>query len=149
MKNIYFVQVGFDFDGAVYLPYAAGTIIAYCQNDPWINENYCFRDIIFKREKLHTALERISDPFMVAFSCSTWNMEYNKALAAKIKARYPACRIVFGGHSVSESGELIETQAYIDILMLGEGEQVFAQLLYKADRDLKDVSNIIFSLFHI
>ena len=144
MKNIFFVQVSFDFDGAVYLPYAAGTIIAYCQNDSWISTRYQFKDILFKREKLHDAMERISDPYIVAFSCNTWNIEYNKALAKKVKARYPACWIVFGGHSVSESGELIDTEAYIDLLMLGEGEQVFASLLHNIEDDLGSVDNIIF-----
>ena len=144
MRNIFFVQVGFDFDGAVYLPYAAGTIIAYCQNDPWIHERYVFQDIIFKREKLKVALKRISDPYIVAFSCSTWNIEYNKALAKKIKETYPKCIIIFGGHSVSESGELIETEGYIDYLMLGEGEQVFASLLHNIDEYPEHVNNIVF-----
>lgn len=144
MKNLYFVQVGFDFDGAVYLPYAVGTIIAYCQNDPWINETYCFQDIIFRREKLDAVTERITDPFIVAFSCNTWNIEYNKALAARIKARYRDCIILFGGHSVAESGELIETEDYIDILMLGEGEQVFSMLLHHIDGDLSCVPNIVY-----
>ncbi len=144
MKNIYFVQVSFDFDGAVYLPYAAGTIIAYCQNDPWINAHYQFRDIIFKREKLQTALERMQAPFIAAFSCNTWNIEYNKALARMVKDRYPACHIIFGGHSVSESGELIEQEEYIDYLMLGEGEQVFAALLHNMEEDPGRVDNIVF-----
>ena len=144
MRNVYFVQVGFDFDGAVYLPYAVGTIIAYCQKDPWIEENFCFRDIIFKREPLDAAMERISDPFIVAFSCSTWNMEYNKTLARRIKDRFPECKIIFGGHSVSESGDLIETEDYIDILTVGEGERVFAALLQNIDTDLSGVNNILY-----
>ena len=28
-KKIYFTQVGFDFEGSVYLPYAVGTMAAY------------------------------------------------------------------------------------------------------------------------
>ena len=144
MKKIYFVQVGFDFDGAVYLPYAAGTIIAYCQNDLWINQNYIFEDIIFKREKLKDAVQRIVDPFIVAFSCNTWNIEYNKALAQRIKALYPACKIVFGGHSVSETGNLMETEEYIDILLLGEGEPVFASLLHNIEQNISCTSNIVF-----
>lgn len=136
MKNIYFVQVGFEFDGSVYLPYAVGTIIAYCQNDTKIKSEYSFPGIIFKREKLLSAMSKIAEPYIVAFSCSVWNMEYNKALAKMIKEKYPDCLIVFGGHSVSESAELLRTEAYIDILMFGEGEKTFSQLL----RNLKNGS---------
>ena len=129
MKNIYFVQVGFEFDGSVYLPYAVGTIIAYCKKEPQITSEYSFSDIIFKREKLSDAIAKIKEPYMVAFSCSVWNMEYNKTLAKMIKEKYPECIISFGGHSVDESGILIEGEDYIDILTFGEGEKTFADLL--------------------
>lgn len=145
MKNIYFVQVGFEFDGSVYLPYAVGTIMAYCQNDPEIKSEYQFSDIIFKREKLSSAIEKIADPYIVAFSCSVWNMEYNKSLAKIIKDKYPGCIIVFGGHSVSEDASLLEAEEYIDILMFGEGETVFASMLKNLSANrLSDTDNIAF-----
>lgn len=145
MKNIYFVQVGFEFDGSVYLPYAAGTIIAYCQNDLWITENYRFSDVIFRREKLSDALKKCSSPCIVAFSCNVWNMEYNKALARLIKEKYPECKIIFGGHSVDESAELLKSEEYIDILMFGEGEETFCSLLHSlADDDISSVANIAY-----
>ena len=46
MKNVVFVQVGFEFDSSVYLPYAAGTLIAYCQQDETIRKEYDFSRII-------------------------------------------------------------------------------------------------------
>ncbi len=145
MKNIYFIQVGFEFDGSVYLPYAVGTIIAHCQNDPEIKSEYQFPDIIFKREKLSSAIEKIADPYVVAFSCSVWNMEYNKALAKMIREKYPECTIVFGGHSVSEDSALLETEEYIDILMFGEGETVFASMLKNLSANkLGDTDNIAY-----
>lgn len=129
MKNIYFVQVGFGFDGSVYLPYAVGTMIAYCKQNGEINNTYDFKDIIFKREKLNEALEKIDNPYMVGFSCSVWNMEYNKALAKLIKEKYPECIIMFGGHSVNENATLLDEEEYIDVLMLGEGEETLNELL--------------------
>ena len=129
MKNIYFTQVGFEFDGSVYLPYAVGTIIAYCNADPQLAGEYHFADIIYKRERLADALNKIKDPYMVAFSCSVWNMEYNKTLAKLIKEKYPQCIITFGGHSVDERGTLLETEDYVDFLTFGEGEKTFAQLI--------------------
>ena len=142
MKKVYFVQVGFEFDGSVYLPYAVGTIIAYCRSVNKINEEYEFSDIIFRREKLQTALDKISEPSVVGFSCSVWNMEYNKALARLVKEKYPQCFIVFGGHSaVAEN----LSEEYIDCVMLGEGEETFAQLLKGlSDGDISDVDNIVY-----
>ena len=127
-KNVYFVQVGFEFDGSVYLPYAAGTIIANCRQNPEIEKEYAFPDIIFKREKLSDALIKLIDPYIIAFSCSVWNSEYNKALAKIIKEKHPDCITVFGGHSVSRDAKLLE-EDFIDILMFGEGERTFASLL--------------------
>lgn len=145
MKNIYFVQVGFEFDGSVYLPYAVGTIIAYCQNDTDINIEYKFSDIIFKREKLSSAMDKISSPYIVAFSCSVWNMEYNKTLAKMVKEKYPECIIVFGGHSVSEDALLLESETYIDLLIFGEGETVFASMLKNLSADkLGNTNNIAY-----
>ena len=88
MKKVYFVQVGFGFDESVYLPYAVGTIIAYCNADAQIKKQYEFSDIIFRRERLTDALAKIQNPYLVAFSCSVWNVEYNKALAKMIKEKY-------------------------------------------------------------
>ena len=142
MKKIYFVQVGFEFDGSVYLPYAAGTIIAYCQSVKEINDEYEFSDIIFRREKLQTALDKIDSPFAVGFSCSVWNMEYNKALAKLIKQAYPECRIIFGGHSAVINN--LE-EDYVDFVVLGEGEETFAALLQGlSDGDISNVNNIAY-----
>lgn len=142
MKKVYFVQVGFEFDGSVYLPYAVGTIIAYCRSVNKINEEYEFSDIIFCREKLQAALEKIKDPSVVGFSCSVWNMEYNKALARLIKEKYPESFIVFGGHSAVAENLSLE---YVDCVLLGEGEETFSSLLQGlSDGDISQVSNIAY-----
>ncbi|MGN1480209.1 MAG: B12-binding domain-containing radical SAM protein, partial [Acutalibacteraceae bacterium] len=145
MKKVYFVQVGFGFDESVYLPYAVGTIIAYCNADAQIKKQYEFSDIIFRRERLNDALAKIQNPYLVAFSCSVWNVEYNKALAKMIKEKYPDAVILFGGHSVSEDLKLIESEPYIDILMFGEGEESFCNLLKGfSDGDISRVNNIAY-----
>lgn len=145
MKKIYFVQVGFEFDGSVYLPYAAGTIIAYCQHDEKIKREYEFSDIIFRRERLEKALEKIIEPYIVAFSCSVWNIEYNKALARIVKERFPECLVVFGGHSVGTDGSLMVTEGYVDYIIFGEGEKTFKELLLKLpEGDLQKIDNIAY-----
>lgn len=137
MKNVYFIQVGFAFDKSVYLPYATGTIVAYCKSRPDIAAEYDFKEIIFRRDDISTIVDGMESPYIAAFSTYVWNVEFNKALAKAVKERYPECIIVFGGHSVSDRMEFLEKD-YIDILTLGEGEEVTANLL----RALKDGSDL-------
>lgn len=145
MKNVYFVQVGFGFDGSVYLPCAAGALLANCLQYEEITREYAFPDIVFFREKLADALEKLKDPYLVAFSCSVWNMEYNKALASRIKERYPDCLIAFGGHSVRTDGSLLGELPQVDLLNFGEGEEVFAQLLIGlAKGDISGVPSVAY-----
>ena len=145
MKNIYFVQVGVDFGNTVYIPYAAGAIIASCLSDPEVANEYSFPLIVYTREKLAQAFAKLVDPYMVAFSCNIWNIEYNKALAKMIKQTYPECFVVFGGHSVGNVTSLLEEEAEIDILTFGEGEPVFPQLLKQlAKGDLQQVDSIAY-----
>lgn len=143
-KNIYLVQVGFAFDSSLYLPYAVGTLAAYAFARDGIKNEYSLRELIFKREKLNSVVSRLDEPFVVAFSCYIWNFEYNKALAKRIKAAYPGCCIVFGGHNISE-GSLPPDSDYVDVFMFGEGEESFAELLEALPSgDLSGVSNIAY-----
>ena len=138
MKNVYFVQVGFAFDKSVYLPYATGTIVAYCRSRQDIAAEYDFKEIIFRRNDVESIVGGMESPYIVAFSTYVWNVEFNKALAKAVKKAYPECIIIFGGHSVSDRMEFLSKE-YIDILTLGEGEEVTANLL-RALRDGKELS---------
>lgn len=145
MKNLYFVQVGFEFDESLYLPYAVGTIIAYCKKNLPVDTEYDFKDIIFKREKISDVMNKLKDPYMVSFSCSVWNIEYNIALAKLIKETYPNCIIIFGGHNVSEDDVLLKNYSFIDFLMFGEGEvTTFNFLNALCNDDVSSVSNIAY-----
>lgn len=145
MKNIYFIQVGFAFDKSVYLPYATGTIVAYCKSRPDLAAEYDFKEIIFRRDDIEKIVDGMESPYLAAFSTYVWNVEFNKALAKAVKERYPDCIVVFGGHSVSDRMEFLEKE-YIDILSLGEGEEVTANLLtaLKDGSDLSDCCGIAF-----
>lgn len=145
MKKIYFVQVGVNFGNSVYLPYAVGAIIASCLVHPDIASEYEFPEIIYTREKLADALSKLEDPYLVAFSCNIWNVEYNKALAKRIKQKYPDCLITFGGHSVGNSTELLQQEETVDFLTFGEGEPVFPELLRGLSAgDLQNVRSIAY-----
>ena len=129
-KNVYLAQVNVTYsDFIAYLPYAAGCIQAYALSDPEICAAYRFGNILYMRKTIDEAMNDIRDPFLVGFSCYVWNMEYNKALARRIKERYPDCLIVFGGHNIPYNADLLDAEPEIDFLMHGEGEFGFVRLL--------------------
>ena len=147
MKNVYFVQAN-DVYGtdkkSTYIPYAVGCIMAYCLKNETIASSYSFGKIIYSRDNTDKVAAGFSDPFMVLFSSSVWNMEYNKVLAQKIKARYPQCLIVFGGHNISPDGSDLEKYSYIDFLTHRFGEEPTEGILeaLALGKDLKNVPNI-------
>ena len=126
MKNVYFVQV--DISACLgaqnaYLPYTAGILAAYAWSSEIVQKEYAFEEFIFLREDIDCVIARMKEPAIVAFSNYCWSTEYNKALAAAIKEKYPQCLIVFGGHNVPNNTSFLESYPYIDILVHGEGEE--------------------------
>ncbi|MBQ3518204.1 MAG: cobalamin-dependent protein [Clostridia bacterium] len=83
-------------------------------------------------------------PFIVGFSCYMWNIDYNLSLAKAIKAEWPDCVIALGGPQVPNDFEILEEYDFVDILMHGEGEVTFYELLkaLAEDKKLKNVHNI-------
>lgn len=148
-KQIYFVQTNSVFGSGVrsaYLPYAVGSIAAYSWAYPQISGEYELNPFIFMREDIDALAGRLKDPFMVAFSCYVWSMEYNKALAKRVKEKYPQCLILFGGHNISPDAAELEKYPYVDLLIHGEGEVPFKELLLalKNGGDLYGINNISF-----
>lgn len=128
MKTLYFSQPNSKYGNSIYFPYAAGSLVAYAFRDPTVRDVYRFGHFIYKKEKIKTVVAKIKEPFLVGFSCYVWNYEYNKALAAEIKKRWPGCITVFGGHQISKECDAVR-DTNIDILLFGEGEESFLRLL--------------------
>lgn len=127
--RVYMIQINYLHGNTTFLPYSAGVLIANARRDPALDEYYTFEEPLFVRESINDILQKIDRPAIVAFSNYIWNHEYNKALARRIKAQYPACRIVFGGHHLSPDAKLLEEEPDVDILLFDEGEETFALLL--------------------
>ncbi len=61
-----------------------------------------------------------------------WNWEWSKAVAQRVKERYPKCKIVFGGPQVTdrpEEEEFFKHHKYVDSISLAEGEISFTDIL--------------------
>ena len=147
MKKIYFVQVNAiygEVKKSVYVPYATGCLAAYAFDDETIKANYENSGFVYARITLEDALDKIKDPYIVAFSCSTWNTQYNIKLAEKVKALYPDCIVIFGGHNVPDGNRMLCENSFIDYLIHGEGEIPFKNLLYYliGQKSIDEIPNI-------
>lgn len=145
-EKFYLVQIGVSYSSPVFLPYSVGCIAAYLKRDEEIMKHYEIPDIVVMREKIEDVLKRFDNPSFVAFSCFTWNIEYNKILAKELKKRFPSVIIIFGGHSVPHGSSFLDEYDFIDFLMHNEGEETTA-LFLKAlanGESLYNVPNISF-----
>lgn len=148
-KNIYLVQVNAMYgeeEKSIYIPYAIGLVAAYAWADEKIKANYNLGRLIYKRETIDAAIDSLDNPYLVGFSSYVWNMEYNKEFARRLKSKYPECIVLFGGHNVLPNTVDLEQNAFIDIVIHGEGEVAFKELLLALydKKPLKDVNNISF-----
>ncbi len=149
MKNIYFVQANNVYGNdrrSVYIPYASGCIAAYAFENETIKKNCSLAGFIYTHEPVKDAVNKIKNPFAVAFSCSVWNYEYNKALAKEIKKAYPDVVIIFGGHNVLRDFGTFEECPEVDILIYREGEEAFRSIILALleNRDFSSIPNIAY-----
>ena len=156
-KNIYFIEVNSVYSGIekkIKLPYSTGLIWSYCSQNKEIRDNYEFADWICHRDGIDEIFDRIKEPSIVGFSCFTWNWKLNKILAQKIKDKYPNCLIVFGGKEppneqwLLQNPEWYRDYPYLDIIVHGEGELTFEQILLEnlKDKDWSKVNGITYKL---
>ena len=149
VKNIYFVQANNIYGNdrrSVYIPYASGCIAAYAFEDEKIRKNCNPAGFIYTHEPIKDAVRKIAEPFVVAFSCSVWNYEYNKALAKEIKKLYPETVIIFGGHNVLRNFGSFDDCPEADILIYREGEEAFRRIILALleNENLNNIANIAF-----
>lgn len=77
-------------------------------------------------------------PDIVGFSSYMWNVNRNVQLARAIKEKNPGTMIVLGGPEIQEDHPALESR-FIDAAVIGEGEQLFSQLVtdFKKDKNIK------------
>mgnify|MGYP000818082659 CR=1 FL=1 len=88
---------------------------------------------------------------VVCFSCYIWNISFVRELAAELKKVSPAVKIWAGGPEVSyAANKFLEQNPAFDLIMQGEGEEVFSELIRFAleDKYFAGEENTL-SLIHI
>jgi len=76
-------------------------------------------------------LASMHDPLALALTVYFWNRPQSLELARRVKRRWPHCWVVVGGNDVTHQQDALFTEApWVDVLVHGEGELRFRQLLH-------------------
>ena len=119
------------------------------------NENDKKHNIKTMEFTINQRLDFIADelfrqnPDVILFSCYIWNVDLLKALCPLLKKIMPQCTIGFGGPEVSyESETFLRENPAVDLVMRGEGELVFSELMNYLDfgtpASLHDIKGLTF-----
>ena len=147
MKNLYLVQTnykgGFGKYSSFWFPYSVGSLWAYASQVPEISKNFKLNGFLFQRNAIDEVVAGMEEPSIVGFSNYVWNVNYNRALAMAVKAKWPETTIVFGGPEVPARPELFfETHPFVDIALHNEGEITFATILLEHLKERYDIDNV-------
>lgn len=125
--------------GTVALPYLWGTLRSYAEQFEEIRRQVVFLPPIWRMAPSEALLGEIDEPDILAVSAYIWNERNGLRLARAVKARYPSCRVVFGGPNVpAGSTAFLDAHGDVDLCVHGEGEPAFAGILRES---LKAVPN--------
>jgi putative methyltransferase len=148
MKNVYVVAL----NEIPFLPYIHGLLRTCVERDAALIPQYRFGEPVFLSENPHKIVERLIDPSVIGFSCYVWNFRRHMKLARLLKDRHPNTLTVAGGPHVPDLvGDFFELHPYIDVLIHGEGEWTFRELLARyapfdspQRLDLADIAGVSF-----
>ena len=130
------------------LPLAAGLVVAAAKMDPVLAGIAEF-EIQVDRLPPADVVHSYDRPGVLAFSCYCWNDAFTHEVARQAKARYADAMVVLGGPNVPRRPERIvafmRSRPYVDVLVLGEGEISFRELLRARleNAPLTDVAGLV------
>ncbi len=143
MRNVYLAQVNNQYGKNVFLPYSVGLLQAYAQKIPAVQEHYRFKKLFFLKSPIAQVCKELEDPKVFGFSNYIWNFEYNRVLAEQVKKQFPNTLVVFGGpHVPNRSQEFFIENPFVDILVHGEGEVAFSEILLETVKPNPQYQNI-------
>jgi radical SAM superfamily enzyme YgiQ (UPF0313 family) len=139
-------QVNFTYGENAYLPYSAGLLQAFVNSDPRLKNCIEFMPIQFLRSDIDEAAKDAASAGILGLSSYIWNWEYTKELAFRAKSLNPNLVVVVGGPQVPHKEEnLFQSFPYFDIVVIGEGEEIFRNLLFyfvSGEGSLEDIPGL-------
>ena len=144
-RNVYLAQVNNMFgENKAFLPYSVGILQAYAKNQPDLKKAYRFAQPFFLRDPdLNKVAKSLDSPDVLGISAYTWNWEWSKALARAVRKQHPNSLIVMGGPQVPDRSKGFSREhPYVDLLVHGEGEIAFSDVLRERLKETPNYSNI-------
>jgi len=89
------------------------------------------------------------EPDVIGFSTYIWNLQFVINLSGSLKAAFPHIKVILGGPEVSfRSEDLLQSTPWIDLIIRGEGERTFEEVLSRLieNEPLQGVPGISFRL---
>ena len=131
-KNVYLIDLGTGTDRSL-LPLGCGLIAAYCLSKPPIKSAYDI-EVLMLAAGLPDLIAEMDAPYVIGLACYMWNFFGCVEVSRLIRQKYPEAIIVWGGPNVPSKNHRIEefVRKYrdnVDILVHGEGEETFSDLL--------------------
>lgn len=133
-----------------YFSLALGYLKAYALKDKVIRENANLEIVDFCADcnRIEQVLFYLSSirPDIVAFACYCWNAGMIFDLSRLTKQVLPEIKIILGGPEVGPIAEkVLKENPAADVVVRGEGEETFSELLkhyINRKKDLKDIQGI-------
>jgi radical SAM superfamily enzyme YgiQ (UPF0313 family) len=137
------------FNWANHFSLALGYLKAYAQKDNFILKNTEI-DIADFDTETHDARQLVyylsqSKPDIIGFSCYCWNINKVLETIRMVRTIYPNIKIILGGPEVGPiSSRYLKENPFIDVIVKGEGEATFAELLkyYLGKERLEQIQGI-------
>jgi|GEM_PF-1187256 len=117
-----------------YIPLALFYLKSYAETDPLLQEKTSINivnpnNILNIEETVDEIM--MGDPNIIGFSCYIWNMESTVDICNRVKEKNPEVKIIVGGPDVSSvPRKTLESFSSIDVIVCGEGEETFRELIH-------------------
>lgn len=130
------VLVGLNSPG--YQSLALGYLRAYVQADPRLSGRVAFQtlDLTVDVDPWWVAYRALQlEPDVIGVSVTCWNARFAFEVCRIVKQARPKTLVVLGGPEVGPIAQrVLERHAETDVIVRGEGEETFAELLYAITR---------------
>jgi putative methyltransferase len=130
-RGVYLVDPGTD-SNLNLLPLGVGRIASYLRVQPTLALAFHI-SVRYLRTSPQALAAGLARPAVVGLAAYVWNLRATLLYAQAIRAMHPDCLIVLGGASIPKREEraraFLAAHPVVDILVHGEGELTFAELL--------------------
>jgi radical SAM superfamily enzyme YgiQ (UPF0313 family) len=138
-------QFNYQYGDQIHFPYSIASLVSYIKSKSELAKNFNFEKSFVFRDKIDDCIENALDSEILLCSCYVWNWAITTHLAREVKKKNPECTIIFGGPQIPDlSPDFFKENPFVDIVVHGEGEYVFEEILraYLKDKDYSQIKGV-------